>query len=84
MVRRATSPVLIGRAAERASLDAAFRSACGDGPAMVLVAGEAGIGKTRLVTEFAHAVSGRRRCSPERASMSAFRTHRSPTPFAPL
>jgi DNA-binding CsgD family transcriptional regulator len=56
VVRRATSPVLIGRASERARLDAAFRSACDSAPVTVLVAGEAGIGKTRLVTEFANDV----------------------------
>ena len=53
VLRRATSPVLIGRAGERARLDAAFHSACDGAPVTVLVAGEAGIGKTRLVTEFA-------------------------------
>ena len=53
VLRRATSPVLIGRAGERARLDAVFRSACDGAPVTVLVAGEAGIGKTRLVTEFA-------------------------------
>ena len=53
VLRRATSPVLIGRTGERARLDAAFRSACDGAPVIVLVAGEAGIGKTRLVTEFA-------------------------------
>ena len=51
--RRATSTVLIGRADERARLDAAFRSVCDGVPVTVLVAGEAGVGKTRLVTDFA-------------------------------
>ena len=50
--RRATSPVLIGRTGERASLAEAFRAAVAGGPVTVLVAGEAGVGKTRLVTEF--------------------------------
>ena len=54
--RRATSPVLIGRDGERASLAASFRAACAGGPVTVLIAGEAGVGKTRLVTEFAHDV----------------------------
>ena len=53
VLRRATSSVLIGRTGERARLDAAFRSACDGASVIVLVAGEAGIGKTRLVTEFA-------------------------------
>ena len=51
--RRATSTVLIGRAGERTRLDAAFRSVCDGVPVTVLVAGEAGVGKTRLVTDFA-------------------------------
>jgi DNA-binding CsgD family transcriptional regulator/tetratricopeptide (TPR) repeat protein len=50
---RVASRVVVGRAAERASLDGAFRSACAGGPVTVLVTGEAGIGKTRLVAEFA-------------------------------
>ena len=50
--RRATSPVLIGRTGERASLAGAFRAAVAGAPVTVLVAGEAGVGKTRLVTEF--------------------------------
>jgi DNA-binding CsgD family transcriptional regulator len=54
--RRATSPVLIGRAGERERLDVAFRSACAGAPVTMLVAGEAGIGKTRLVTEFGNDV----------------------------
>jgi AAA ATPase domain len=58
VLRRATSPVLIGRAGERARLDVAFRAACAGEPVTVLIAGEAGIGKTRLVNEFAGAVAG--------------------------
>src|SRR5712675_1564666 len=51
---RVTSRIVIGRAREQTRLDAAFRSACAGPPMTVLVAGEAGIGKTRLVTEFGH------------------------------
>jgi DNA-binding CsgD family transcriptional regulator len=58
VLRRATSPVLIGRAGERARLEVAFRSACTGVPLTMLIAGEAGIGKTRLVNEFARAVGG--------------------------
>ena len=54
---RVTSSVLIGRARERARLDAASRSAFACAPMTVLVAGEAGIGKTRLVAEFARDVA---------------------------
>jgi hypothetical protein len=48
---RVSSPVLVGRAAEAAQLWAAFERARADSPAVVVVAGEAGVGKTRLVTE---------------------------------
>jgi predicted ATPase len=55
---RATSPVLIGRAGEQACLDAALRSVGVGRPVTVLIAGEAGIGKTRLVAEFVVSVAG--------------------------
>jgi tetratricopeptide (TPR) repeat protein len=44
--------VLFGRAAEAAQLWAAFERAQAGLPATVVVAGEAGVGKTRLVSEF--------------------------------
>jgi DNA-binding CsgD family transcriptional regulator/tetratricopeptide (TPR) repeat protein len=47
-----SSPILVGRAAELAALDDAYRRATGGEPAFVLVGGDAGLGKTRLVTEF--------------------------------
>jgi len=49
---RVSSPVFIGRAAELDRLCAALDRARARQPSFVLVAGEAGIGKTRLVTEF--------------------------------
>jgi tetratricopeptide (TPR) repeat protein len=52
MSRRGTSPVLIGRAAEMAALANALQTVRQDGPAAVLVGGEAGVGKTRLIDEF--------------------------------
>src|SRR5215468_498614 len=48
---RVSSPVLVGRAAEAAQLWAAFERAQSGSPATVVVAGEAGVGKTRLVTD---------------------------------
>jgi predicted ATPase len=51
VVLRVSSPVLVGRAAEHAQLWAAFERAQAGSPATVVVAGEAGVGKTRLVTE---------------------------------
>ena len=48
---RVSSPVLVGRSAEAAQLWAAFERAREGSPATVVVAGEAGVGKTRLVIE---------------------------------
>jgi DNA-binding CsgD family transcriptional regulator len=45
------SPVFVGRVAEARALDRALDLAAGGTPAVVLVAGEAGIGKTRLIGE---------------------------------
>jgi ATP-dependent Clp protease ATP-binding subunit ClpA len=45
------SPVFVGRAVELSSLVAALESAMASEPAVVLVGGEAGVGKTRLVEE---------------------------------
>jgi AAA ATPase domain len=61
MSRRATSPVLVGREQQMGALTAAFEAVRQGGPVMadrdttatMLVGGEAGAGKTRLVTEFA-------------------------------
>ncbi|HZC99067.1 MAG TPA: AAA family ATPase [Actinomycetes bacterium] len=46
-----SSPVLVGRDAEVAQLRAALGRAAAGQPATVVVAGEAGVGKTRLVAE---------------------------------
>jgi DNA-binding CsgD family transcriptional regulator len=46
------SPVLVGRAEQLAVLDAALAPARRDGPSVVLIGGEAGVGKSRLVSEF--------------------------------
>ncbi len=48
-----SSPVLVGRAAELAALDVALRRAEAGAPAIVLIGGDAGLGKSRLVEEFA-------------------------------
>src|SRR4029077_1912966 len=49
---RLRSPVLVGRSEELAILDAALERARAGGPSTLLIGGEAGIGKTRLLTEF--------------------------------
>jgi predicted ATPase len=47
------SPVLVGRRPELEALSAAFERAAAGDPAIVVVGGEAGVGKTRLVEEAA-------------------------------
>src|SRR3954454_4140499 len=54
------SPVLVGRLAELDVLDAAYATARSGMPRAVLVGGEAGVGKTRLVREFCARASGAR------------------------
>jgi tetratricopeptide (TPR) repeat protein len=51
VVGRVSSPVLVGRDAEVAQLRAALERAAAGQPAILVVAGEAGVGKTRLMTE---------------------------------
>jgi DNA-binding CsgD family transcriptional regulator len=51
-------PALVGRADYLAELDAALARARDGGPAALLIGGEAGIGKTRLISEFATTASG--------------------------
>src|ERR1700760_4448730 len=48
---RLVSPILVARDRELAALDAAFEQVLADQPAVVVVGGEAGIGKTRLIDE---------------------------------
>ncbi|WP_033261863.1 ATP-binding protein [Amycolatopsis vancoresmycina] len=52
-VRRAAAPGLVGRDAELARLSEAWRTAAAGRAGVVLVRGDAGVGKTRLVTELA-------------------------------
>jgi DNA-binding CsgD family transcriptional regulator len=52
MSGRISSPRLVGRAAELARLQATLSDATGGQPCCVLVGGEAGVGKTRLLAEF--------------------------------
>ena len=57
--RRVASPRLVGRRAELALLDEALARAELDEPTMVVIAGEAGIGKSRLVAEVAERAAAR-------------------------
>jgi ATP/maltotriose-dependent transcriptional regulator MalT len=52
MSGRASSSVLVGRDEQMAALEAAFTSVRQGGPSAVLLGGEAGVGKSRLVSEF--------------------------------
>jgi len=56
--RCAVSPLMIGRADQLAVLKEAYGAASGGEPAVMLVGGEAGIGKSRPVEEFAAEVTG--------------------------
>jgi predicted ATPase len=49
--RRISSPIFVGRVAERAALSEALQRAAAGRPGIVLISGEAGVGKTRLLTE---------------------------------
>jgi DNA-binding CsgD family transcriptional regulator/tetratricopeptide (TPR) repeat protein len=49
--RRVSSPIFVGRVAERAALTEALERAAAGQPGIVLIGGEAGVGKTRLLTE---------------------------------
>ena len=51
--RRGTSPVLIGRATQLAALAEALETVRQGSPAALLIGGEAGVGKSRLIAEFA-------------------------------
>jgi DNA-binding NarL/FixJ family response regulator len=53
MVSLVSSPELVGREPELGALRAGLTRATDGGPGIVVVAGEAGIGKTRLIEEFA-------------------------------
>ncbi|MEU3985089.1 AAA family ATPase [Streptomyces sp. NPDC026672] len=56
---RSVSPVFVGRAEELRTLDDALARAAEGEPQALLLGGEAGVGKTRLVEEFARAADRR-------------------------
>lgn len=58
VVVRVSSPVFVGRANELAVLDGVLQLAVGGHPATAVIAGEAGVGKTRLVAELVDRASG--------------------------
>jgi DNA-binding CsgD family transcriptional regulator len=58
MRARLTSSHLVGRVGELAELELAWQEAAGRRPVLVLLGGDSGIGKSRLVGEFEHRLSG--------------------------
>ncbi|MEW1825522.1 AAA family ATPase [Streptomyces sp. NPDC088196] len=56
VAQHVVSPVLVGRSEELARLTAALDTAVEQGPGVALIAGEAGIGKSRLLAEFARSL----------------------------
>ncbi|MGE5636085.1 MAG: ATP-binding protein, partial [Nocardioidaceae bacterium] len=52
-MRRVSSPTFVGRAEQLAAFDSALARAAGGRPGVLLLAGESGVGKTRLVGELA-------------------------------
>ncbi len=76
--RRISSPELIGRAAEVAALAAALADAQRGRGRLVLVEGDAGIGKTRLVEDFAAQANGARVLAGGGIPLA------SDTPYAPV
>src|SRR5437868_3911346 len=57
MRARLTSSRFVGRVGELAELELAWREAAANRPVLVLLGGESGVGKTRLVAEFEHRMS---------------------------
>src|SRR5690349_7896471 len=57
--RISVSPVFVGRSAEMAELTAALERAGEGQPQALLIAGDAGVGKTRLLEEFVCAATAR-------------------------
>ncbi len=79
-VRRAEGAPFVSRSAELALLDAALKHMGAGGPAVVEVAGEAGIGKSRLLAEFG-ALARRRGAAVLRGRATEYERH---SPFGPF
>src|SRR3954452_13446734 len=64
---RMTSSRMIGRTAELAELEAALSDAAAGRPSLVFVAGESGVGKTRILDEAARPTKAAGGAPPPRA-----------------
>ncbi|MEI7034846.1 helix-turn-helix transcriptional regulator [Streptomyces pratensis] len=78
---RSVSPVFVGRAEELASLTGALARAVGGVPQALLIGGEAGVGKTRLVEQF---VAAAQRCDVVAAVGACVEIGADGLPFAPF
>src|SRR6188508_2152405 len=81
MATRVTSTRLVGRTEELAELEAALREAAGGRPSLAFLAGESGVGKTRLLGEL------ERRARAEGATVlsgDAVELGEGELPYAPL
>ena len=78
VTRRIACPVFVGRDAELESLSRALDRAAGAQPAFAFIAGESGVGKTRLLQELETRAreAGARSCA---ASASSWAARRSPS-----
>src|SRR5438309_5213926 len=64
MPSRLTSNHFVGRVGELAELELAVRAASASRPTLVLLGGDSGVGKTRLVGELEHRLSAGRDAAP--------------------
>ncbi|NYI99674.1 DNA-binding SARP family transcriptional activator [Nocardioides thalensis] len=69
---------LVGRAAELASLEEAWRGVADGGAAVALVSGPAGVGKSRLIAELAH------RAAEDGATVKVARCDDASLPYQPI
>src|SRR5260370_17576119 len=75
------SPILVGRADPLSALDAALAEARNSNPSAMLIGGEAGVGKSRLVIEFAERA---RRAGAQVLTGSCLELGADGLPFAPF
>jgi DNA-binding CsgD family transcriptional regulator len=80
MARRLSSPVMVGRDAELHQLQAAAERGAAGETQVVVVGGEAGVGKSRLIEEFARDVDGPGRC----VAIGGCPAVDTPLPYAPI
>ena len=80
MSRRLSSPVMVGRDPELHQLRAAAERGAAGETQVVVVGGEAGVGKSRLIEELARDVDGQGRC----VAVGGCPAVDTPLPYAPI